>query len=186
MDALELESRPVTAKAAEDVGKIDQPLHQPGREVVTARHDFPGQGPGGETLPHVLEVARLHEPGLVGQHVKAGVVEPPDRTRLAAVPPGQHHHVAAPLSHETRERLAGREHGWPPARGLFGSPIEPLHQRKEIAKLDTIRRVDEDLVPDSGMRDAQGQRRVKVPGIEKEQGVHVSTAAWPSPFRRSA
>ncbi len=193
VNALELEGRPAAAKAAEDVGKIDQPLHQPGRQVVPARHDLPGHGRGAETLPHLFQIARLDEPGLVGEHVKAGIMELANHARLAAVPASQDHHVAAPLCRETRERIGGGEHRWAPASGLFGPAIEPIHQREKVAKLGAILRIDEDLARDRGMRDAQDQRSVKVPRIQKEERVHVfsriataAMGAWPWPSRRSA
>ena len=176
VNALELEGRPAVAKAAEDVGEIDQPLHQPGHQVVPACHDLRGQGPGAETPPHVLEIARLDEPGLVGEDVKAGVMELTDRACLVAVPPGQDHHVAAPLFHERRQRIGGGEHRWAPARGLFGPMIEPLHQREEVAKLGAILRIDEDLVIDRGMRDAQGQGGVEMARVEEEQRVRGSVS----------
>ncbi len=69
--ALLLDGRRVGAEGAEDLGGTDEPLDQSGRDVVTPGHDLRGQRPAVEARPHVLEVARLHEPGLVGEHMEA-------------------------------------------------------------------------------------------------------------------
>ena len=69
--ALLLDGRPIVAEGAEERGSTDEPLDQSGRHVVTPRHDLRGQRPALEARPHVLEVGRLHEPRLVGEHVEA-------------------------------------------------------------------------------------------------------------------
>lgn len=101
MHALQLDGRSVGAKGAEDAGDVDQPLQQPGREVVTARDDLHPERPAREARAHVLQVVRPDEPGFVGEDVEPGLAQPPDRARLAAVAPGEHHHVPAPIVHQT-------------------------------------------------------------------------------------
>ena len=163
---------PAGEEAAEDAARVDHPLHQPGRHVVATRHHLHHQGPRVETGAKILEVVRVHEPGLVGQHVKAGLVQPPDGARLAAIPAGEHDDVAASLADQPRERVAVAHHRRAPARGRLGPPVEALDQREEIAQVGAVRRVDEDLVGDARIGGAQRQRGVEVPGVEKEQRVH--------------
>src|SRR5262249_41293741 len=69
--ALLLDGRRVGAKGAEDLGGADEPLDQSGRDAVTPGHDLRGQPPALEARRHVLEVARLYEPRLVGEHMEA-------------------------------------------------------------------------------------------------------------------
>ena len=60
-----------TMTVSEDLGGTDKPLDQSGRDVVTPGHVLRGQRPVVEARPHVLEVARLDEPRLVGEHMEA-------------------------------------------------------------------------------------------------------------------
>ena len=176
VDALELDGRPVGGERAEDAVGVDEPFHEPGRNVMAPGHHLHHQRPSAETGAKIGKVARVDEPGLVGEHVKARLVQPPDGACLAAVPAGEHDDVAAPLADQARERIAVADRHRSPARGSLGPAIEPFDQREEIPAFRAVRRVDEDLVGDARIRDAQRERGVKVPGVEKEQRVHCSNA----------
>jgi hypothetical protein len=170
--ALLLDSRPITAEVAEERGNTDEPLDQLGPQIVTPRHDLRGERPAREAGPYVLEVGRLHEPRLVGEHVEAGFVQPPYRPRLAPVLAGEDHDVSAPLVDEPPERIIARRHDGAPARGVLGAPVEALDEGEEVAQLGPLACVDEHLVGHARLRHAQGQRGVEVPRVEEEQGVH--------------
>ena len=167
---------PSAANAPKTPVGVDEPFHEPRRSVMAPGHHLHHQGPSAETGAKIGEVARVDEPGLVREHVKARLVQPPDGACLPAVPAGEHDYVAAPLADQARERIAVADRHRPPARGGLGPAVEAFDQREEIPALRAVRRVDEDLVGDARIRHAQRERGVKVPGVEKEQRVHCSNA----------
>jgi len=111
--------------------------------------------------------------------VQAGGVKPAHHPRLAAIPPGQHHHVARPLDEELVEGVGGEPDPGPPGGGALRAGVEALDERQEVVQLRPRGRVDEDLGRNRGVGRPQGQRRVEVAGLEEGQGVHGrSLAHW--------
>ena len=115
-------------------------------------------------MAEIIERVRAGHPGLVGQDVKAGVVQPTDRRQLAVVPAGEHHHVAGPLGHQALERpLAGSDvHA--PGGGALGALVERVDQGEEIVQLGALRGVHHQVVPDLRVPVAEGERGVEVAG----------------------
>ena len=60
----------------------------------------------------------------------------------------------------------------PPRRGPLRPTVERGDQGEEVVELGAGGRVDEDLVADTRMSLAQGERGVEVAGVEEGEGVH--------------
>ena len=130
---------------------------------------------------HMTDVGQgggAREPGLVGQHVERGVVQPSREGHLAIVAAGQDHDVAGPIVQERRERIVARPDDRLPRRWPLGPTIERLDQRQELGKLSAAagpvggRCVHHDLVAHERMALAQRERGVEMPGVQKYERVH--------------
>ena len=159
MHALDVDRRRLGVaglEASEDGRGVDQALHEAHREVAAAGHHLADERPAGQAGFDIREVIGPHQPWLVREHVEAGLVQPAQRLRLAAVPPGHHHHVARALREQLAQGIAARAHHGTPGRRMRAAAVEALDEGEEVAPLRAVLRVDEDLGRDSRLRHAQG------------------------------
>ena len=124
---------------------------------------------GLERLPKLHEVVGGADHRLVGEHVEPRVDRADDVLGLARVVAGDDHDVAGAVGEHPLEEVRAGVDPLHPVRGLLLARVEALDAREVLLEVVAPRRVHVHDAVDVRIHELLDERRVKVPGIEREQ-----------------